>query len=337
MGLKRRRLESGLTQAELAERAGVSRQLVAAVEAGRHAPAVDAALGLARALGTSVEELFTVPEATPVVRALGGQLREGVPLKIGRVGDQLAAAELPDHGVAGSGWANPDAVVDAGELRLFPGASPAGLVVAGCDPAFGVAEQLLEGLGPRSMLAVSAPTGVALQALEHGRIHAAVVHGRDGALPDPAVEVVRWHVARWQVGLAVSPTLRATSVEGVLATGAPVAQRDPAAASQQAFDRARLSAGIEAAPRGRLAGGHLEAARIASLLRGAGVSTEGAARAFRLDFLPLEEHVVELWASVRWRDHPGVTALLELLATSAFTQRVAQFGGYELSRCGEPV
>src|ERR1039458_5311546 len=56
--LRERRLECGLTQTELAARAGVSRQLVAAVEADRNTPAADAAIGLAPALATSVEELF---------------------------------------------------------------------------------------------------------------------------------------------------------------------------------------------------------------------------------------------------------------------------------------
>ncbi|MBV9534199.1 MAG: helix-turn-helix transcriptional regulator, partial [Solirubrobacterales bacterium] len=72
--LRERRLQCGLSQTELAARAGVSRQLVAAVEAGRNTPAVDAALRLARALATTVEELFCAP-APRVVAALGGRLR----------------------------------------------------------------------------------------------------------------------------------------------------------------------------------------------------------------------------------------------------------------------
>ena len=119
--LRRRRLECGLTQAELAARAGVSRQLVAAVEAARNVPAVEAALALAQALSATVEELFSAPSA-PVLAALGGRLRDGVALRVGRVGDQLVAAELADHGVAGASWAKSDGVLDAGELRLFPGA-----------------------------------------------------------------------------------------------------------------------------------------------------------------------------------------------------------------------
>ena len=51
---------AGLTQAELAELAGVSRQTVVAVEAGDYAPSVFLALSLARHLGSTVEALFDV-------------------------------------------------------------------------------------------------------------------------------------------------------------------------------------------------------------------------------------------------------------------------------------
>jgi DNA-binding XRE family transcriptional regulator len=334
--LRERRLECGLTQTELAARAGVSRQLVAAVEAGHNTPAVDAALGLARALATSVEDLFA--HAPPdVVAALGGRLRDGTPLRIGRVADQLVAAELPDHGIAGANWAKPDGVLRAGQLRLFPGAAPAGVVLAGCDPALGVAEAMLSGLGPRSLLAISAPTGTALSALKHGRVHAAVVHGIPTQLPRPPVPVVRWHLARWQVGLAVSPNIRGDSMQAVLHGGIPVAQRDPAAASQQAFERATAKAGIAAPPLGPQATGHIDAARIAATVNGAAVTTEAAAHAFGLRFLALEDHTVEIWLAERWIDHPGINALADLLATAAFTERIAQFGGYDLDGCGSPV
>ena len=67
------------------------------------------------------------------------------------------------------------------------------------------------------------------------------------------------------------------------------------------------------------------------------VTTEGAAHSFDLAFIALEEHVVEVWVPTRWLDHPGVEALAEVLATSAFTERVAHFGGYDLTHCGERV
>jgi transcriptional regulator with XRE-family HTH domain len=335
-GLRRRRLEYGLTQAELAARAGVSRQLVAAVEAGQNTPAVDAALGLAGALGVTVEELFS-PVPTDIVSALGAPLREGTPLRVARVGDRLVAAELPDHGAAGAAWAAPDATIEAGELRLFAGATPRGLVVAGCDPALGVAEAMLGATGASSLLAISAPTDTALAALARGAIHAAAVHGPRGQLPDPPVPVLRLHLARWQVGLAVAPRLARRPLEAILRGRAPVVQRDPAAASQQALVRAAARLRTGTLPPGPRAGGHIEAARLAATLRCAALTTESAARAFDLHFLPLEEHVVQIWVARCWLDHPGAGALGNLLSSDAFTQRVAQFGGYDLAGCGAEV
>jgi transcriptional regulator with XRE-family HTH domain len=334
--LRERRLECGLTQAELAARAGVSRQLVAAVEAGHNTPAVDAALGLAGALATSVEELFA-DRPSGVAAALGGRLRDGALLRVGRVADQLVASELADHGISGASWAKPDGVFEAGKLRLFPGAMPAGIVLAGCDPALGVAESMLHGLGPRSLLAISAPTGTALRALKRGRVHAAVVHGVPTELPKPPVPVVRWHLARWQVGLALASRVRGDSLEAVLRGDISVVQRDPAAASQQAFERAAARAGIAASPSESRASGHIDAARIAAAVNGAAVTTEAAARAFELRFLALEDHTVEIWLAERWLGHPGIDALGDLLSTSAFTERVAQFGGYDLAGCGAPI
>lgn len=334
--LRARRLQCGLTQAELADRAGVSRQLVAAVEAGQNTPAVGAALALAGALSSTVEELFSPAEAG-VISALGPPLRDGSLLRVGRVGDRLVAGELADHGIAGATWATPDATLERGELRLFPGAKPHGLVLAGCDPALGVAEAMLGGLGPSSLLALSAPTDTALTALGRGGIHAATVHGPLRDLPDPPVPVLRLHLARWQVGLAVAPALARRSLESLLGGKAPIVQRAPAAASQQALARAAAKLGLSTLPRGPRAGGHIEAARLASTLGDAALTTEAAARAFGLGFLALEEHAVQIWLARRWLDHPGAGALGNLLASSAFTERIAQFGGYDLAGCGSRV
>lgn len=334
--LRERRLECGLTQTELAARAGVSRQLVAAVETGHNTPAVDAALRLARALSTTVEELFTEPVGD-VVAALGGRLRDGALVRVGRVADQIVAAELADHGISGASWARPDGVVQVGKLRLFPGAAPAGIVIAGCDPALGVAEALLHGLGPRSLLAISAPTGTALRALKRGHVHAAVVHGIPSELPQPPVPVIRWHLARWQVGLATAPTVPGDSLAAVLHGNAPIAQRDATAASQQAFERASAKAGIAQPRAGPHATGHIDAARLAAVGNGAAVTTEAAARAFDLRFFALEDHTVEIWLAERWLDHPGAEALAGLLASSAFMKPVSHFGGYDLAGCGTRI
>jgi putative transcriptional regulator len=59
--LRQHREQAGLTQGELAERIGVTRKTVNTVERGHFVPSTVLALRLADALGTSVEDLFTLP------------------------------------------------------------------------------------------------------------------------------------------------------------------------------------------------------------------------------------------------------------------------------------
>ena len=60
--LKEERARLGLTQAELADRVGVSRKTINTVENGVFVPSTMLALKLAAALGRRVEELFRVDE-----------------------------------------------------------------------------------------------------------------------------------------------------------------------------------------------------------------------------------------------------------------------------------
>ncbi|WP_297697125.1 helix-turn-helix transcriptional regulator [Phenylobacterium sp.] len=58
--LKAARTEAGLTQAELALKVGVSRKTINTVENGVFVPSTILALGLAQALGLTVEALFSL-------------------------------------------------------------------------------------------------------------------------------------------------------------------------------------------------------------------------------------------------------------------------------------
>jgi putative transcriptional regulator len=61
--VKRHRLAvEEMTQQDLADRVGVTRQTIHAIEKGRYNPSVGLALALARVFGTSVEELFQLDE-----------------------------------------------------------------------------------------------------------------------------------------------------------------------------------------------------------------------------------------------------------------------------------
>lgn len=62
--MKVQRAARDLTQAELAERAGITRKSINAIEMGHMVPSTILALKLAHALGVTVEELFSI-ETTP--------------------------------------------------------------------------------------------------------------------------------------------------------------------------------------------------------------------------------------------------------------------------------
>lgn len=60
--VRRRRVLAELTQKELADRVGVTRQTILSIEKGRYRPTVELALRLAAALGVSVEDLFQLED-----------------------------------------------------------------------------------------------------------------------------------------------------------------------------------------------------------------------------------------------------------------------------------
>jgi putative transcriptional regulator len=53
-----------MTQAELAERIGVTRQTVIAIEQGRYSPSLEVAFKIARVFGVPLERVFQYPVDT---------------------------------------------------------------------------------------------------------------------------------------------------------------------------------------------------------------------------------------------------------------------------------
>jgi len=59
--IRRLRFECGeMTQQNLAERVGVTRQTIIALEAGRYAPSLPLAVRIARVFGVGVEDVFKI-------------------------------------------------------------------------------------------------------------------------------------------------------------------------------------------------------------------------------------------------------------------------------------
>jgi putative transcriptional regulator len=57
--IRRLRFEHGeMTQSELAEKIGMTRQTVAAIEAGKYSPSLEAAFRIAQVFGVRLEDVF---------------------------------------------------------------------------------------------------------------------------------------------------------------------------------------------------------------------------------------------------------------------------------------
>lgn len=323
------RTARGWTQAQLAQRAGISRQMLSAVESGRHVPNVTAAIGLAAALETTVEALFGQPTGVPQDPA-GGSIAAGTPVSCARVGENVVA--IPTAQTSGDEWRLSDALITEQGLDSLSGGGPAELLLAGCDPILGILAQLVERSGHRVLVA-PASTGRSLDALAAGRAHGVVVHARAGELPTPPVPVRRWRLANWQVGLAARDS--APRLEAVVEQGHSVVQRDPGAGAQKALTRALSELGTSAALPGPIASGHLDAARrVSHGIGAAGVVMEAAASAFDLAFTPLEEHQVELWLADEWLALPAATSLLNVLHGKSLAAQVQLLPGYDQTQLG---
>ncbi len=63
--IRRLRFEHGeMTQAELAEQVGVTRQTIIAIEQGRYSPSLEMAFQIARALDVPLDAVFHYPATT---------------------------------------------------------------------------------------------------------------------------------------------------------------------------------------------------------------------------------------------------------------------------------
>ena len=56
--MKQARAEAGLSQQELADRLGVSRQTINAIEKGDYNPTIKLCIGICRVLGRTLDDLF---------------------------------------------------------------------------------------------------------------------------------------------------------------------------------------------------------------------------------------------------------------------------------------
>ncbi len=356
--LRPRRERLGLSQAALAERVGVSRQAILAIEAGRQVPATSLALQLARALACRVDDLFelepaglTATLAPADAGTRSAALPESARVALGQVEGRWVAHRLPlDARLAtdglvralGTGDASIEPLGDLEDLRR-------NVLVAGCAPLLGAVAQRV---GARSVDAritwLPASSKRALALLADGLVHVAGVHlhaewaGEDNlaavrkAFPGQRMVVV--NLTRWRQGLVLPAgnPLGLGALVDLLRPGLRFAGRDQGAGAGELIARlvARTGGG-RPAPEGPLAAGHVEVAQLVRCgAADAGVAIEGVALAAGLDFLPLSEERFDLVIPAAVATSRPVMRLLEALDDPGFRASVSHLPGYDGSLSG---
>lgn len=359
--LRLARLAQRLSQHELADAAGVTRQAVAGIEAGHWDPSLRVAMALARALSTTVEELFGPLADLPSMEARPLPGPEG-PLgrvDLAQVGDRtIALPLLGDHGLR-AGF-TPTGGVVVGPWPTEPSrceVRPTGqlrptLVVAGCDPALPLLAGPLAHLdspvalawwpcGSRDALALAAAglVHVAGFHVDEDR-HDALATALDRHFDTEGCEVISF--AFWQEGLAFPPETPVSSLADVAESRWRLVGREPGSEARELLERERARLGLVPSDLVGLdttVGGHLlVASAIAAGLGQVGVTTEAAALAYGLGFLALASERFLLALPRSLLSSPEVQALLRVLASPPLKAQLASLPGYGgVGSCGESV
>jgi molybdate-binding protein/DNA-binding XRE family transcriptional regulator len=336
--VRKAREEQGWSQQELADRAGLSRTGISAIESGRLIPSTAAALALAAAFSCRVEDLFMLsgqettewawpPDTEPCRywRAMVGTRHLIYPVETSPLGT------LPHDGV----WRD-------GECHDHPFADPVRtLVVACCDPAVGLLASEYARQTPFRMLVIPRSSRTAVQMLADGLIHAAGLHLAHASNPEEnrkeAATILNEdfsliRVANWEEGLALSPGLAGQSIESIMKANLSWVGREPGSGARQVLDE--LSQGL-LVPQ-FLARDHRGVAQaIRNGFAQAGVSVRLVCEEEGIDFLSVRTEPYDLCFLKSSANDPRLGAMVEVIQSSAYRKQLAGLPGYDSHQTGE--
>lgn len=368
--LKTVRVAKGLSQGELAAKAGITRQAVSAIESDRYLPTTAIALRLASVLACRVEDLFSLAQTDAVVEGtfIGEPpiISQALPVrvKLATVGSKTivrpvtGVGDVLSHTVPADGY-----LIDAtrqrsgmkARVRLSRERSAVDqeISVAGCDPAIFLAgEHLRRKKDQASVIGWTMGSMAALHALERGEVHVAGLHLFDPVsgesnlpflkrtLKGNAYDVVTF--ATWEEGFLVRPG----NPKGIRA-GADLAEpnitlinREEGSGARLLLDQRLRAAAVEPARiRGyeTIARSHFEVARaIAAHQADVGVGIRSAAHLFNLDFVPLQTARYDLVVPTSYiTSHPSLANLFDTLVSRSFRNEIEALGGYDTRETGK--
>jgi molybdate-binding protein/DNA-binding XRE family transcriptional regulator len=363
--LRERRQAFALSQKQLADLAGITRQSVAAVETNQYSPATSVALRLAHALHCRVEDLFSIKSGGEIIE---GELLGSLPrahdklrVQVTQVGGRTFVRPLEGVGELTSLTACADGLIVGTDgnpkhvkvnLLKDRDAVRRKIVIGGCDPAMFLAAQHLEKYNKENLVPYLMGNGLALAALKRGEVHAAGIHSADKeasprnnisrALGGLDCAVVTF--AHWEEGLIVRRG-NPKQIRAVADAAKPtvrIVNREKGSGARRLLDRELQSAGVPAA---RVKGygdevlSHLEVAScVKAGLADVGIGVRAAAAISGLDFVALERERYDLVIPrAHYNALPGLRMLLDMIVGKAFREEIEAFGGYDTSDTGRIV
>jgi len=334
-----RRLARQWSQADLAQRAGISRAAVSAIEGERLSPSVATALALAAVFDCSVEELF----------GGGGKSGSGTPEWAWRPYGNVS--RYWEAEVGQRRWLYPveaitlnptphDGIWQHGVLHDSRPPTDT-LVMASCDPAAGLlAAEYARGTGFRLLVF---PRGgrAALDLLRQGLVHVAGLHYATATAPERNRETARTQLggegrllrlATWESGIVLANHDRSDSTESVARRALRWAAREAGSAARECLDELLGERHFA----GRQVNGH---AAVAEAVRAgwaeAGICVRFSATEAALNFLPVRRETFDLCFSAARQHDPRLEALVRLLRTRACRRLISELPGYEARETGE--
>lgn len=343
--VKDRRRERGWSQAELAQRAGISRTAISAIEISRLVPSVATALALAKVFGCSVEGLFGDAPPNQQSRDWAWPPREGLsPNHLSRYWDAEVGGRALRYPVelTAAGEAAHDGVCRDGVFHENPqAAGDETLVLACCDPAAALLAAEYARASRFRMIVLQRSSGASLRLLAQGLVHAAGIHLSSIDDPGGNRSAVRerlpqgfclLRVADWQEGVTLAPNANVRSVGAALRSKLVWVGREPGSGARQCLDE--LS-GSRVRPR-RTARDHRG---VADAVRcgwaEAGICVQLASEEAGLDFLPVRQEAYDLCYPAAWEGDPRIAALVRVVRSAKFRQLLGELPGYDVSQAGE--
>lgn len=339
--IKARRLSKGWSQAELAERAGISRAAVSAIEMNRLVPSVSTALALAAVFECSVEELFGAPRQNP-----SNEWAWQPTLKPSRFWQAVVGQRHLRYPVEATSLSSQphDGVGEGVQTKPREGDDPRRtLVLASCDPAAGLLATEFNRVTGFRMIVLQRSSRKALELLKQGLIHAAGIHFATSDSPDcneREVELAlgkqRPHqllrLADWQEGLAIGQGTGVSTVSAALKSKLRWVGREPGSAARQCLE--------ELAPQRptpkRIAFAHRGVAEaIRQSWADLGICHRLAAEEADLQFIPVRQEGFDLCYSAETADDPRMKGLLQFIRSNRYRTLFGELPGINTRHAGD--